>query len=64
MELGFDQTKDIAHFMDYENSTRYTVDVTLPNIPRIKTTPMTKEEIKEGKKEQELEEQYQEEQNE
>ncbi|WP_412976437.1 hypothetical protein [Ornithinibacillus sp. 179-J 7C1 HS] len=50
--------------MDYENSTRYTVDVTLPNIPRIKTTPMTKEEIKEGKKEQELEEQYQEEQNE
>lgn len=58
MELGFDQTLDEAHFMDYENSIRYTLDITLPNIPLAITSPMTKEEMKQGNKsEKELEEQ-------
>ncbi|MGD6831238.1 hypothetical protein ACQCT5_03685 [Sutcliffiella halmapala] len=62
IELGFDQTENEAHFMDYENSIRYTLDITLPNIPLATTSPMTKEEIEEAnKKEKELEEQYQEE---
>ncbi|WNF38885.1 hypothetical protein RJD24_10880 [Bacillaceae bacterium IKA-2] len=61
MELGFDQIENKSHFMDYENSIRYTLDITLPNIPLATTSPMTKEEIEEGnKKEKELEKQYQE----
>lgn len=63
IELGFDQTENEAHFMDYENSIRYTLDITLPNIPLATTSPMTIEEIEEAnKKEKELEKQYQEEQ--
>lgn len=62
MELGFGQTEGEAHFMDYENSISYTLDITLPNIPLATTSPITKEEIEEGnKKEKELEEEYQEE---
>lgn len=63
LELGFDQTKDEAHFMDYENSIRYMVDITLPNVPLTTASPKTKEEIEEeNKKELELEKQNQEEQ--
>lgn len=61
MELGFDQTKDESHFMDYENNIRYIVDSTLPNVPLTSASPKTKEEIEEeNKKELELEKQHQE----
>lgn len=61
--LGFDQTEDESHFMDYENSIRYIVDITLPNVPLTTATPKTKEEIEEeNKKELELKKQNQEEQ--
>ncbi|MGD6873631.1 hypothetical protein ACQCU1_15750 [Sutcliffiella horikoshii] len=58
--LGFDQTEDESHFMDYENSIRYIVDITLPNVPLTTISPKSKEEIdEENKKELELEKQHQ-----
>ncbi|WP_226679976.1 hypothetical protein [Sutcliffiella horikoshii] len=63
LELGFDQTEDESHYMDYENSVRYIVDITVPNVPLSTASPKTKEEIdEENKKELELKKQNQEKQ--